>query len=116
VLDQWHDPENISYKLRADDGNLYILRQRTSTPDGAWDLFGFAKTEKSVRHEKSAAPGDPHLSSIERKIQNADKYAGNRQDSCGDVGIDQLVQVMEQESAMVWLDSGLGFEPVLQES
>ena len=38
VLDQWYDPESISYKVRADDGNLYILRQRTSTPDGAWDL------------------------------------------------------------------------------
>ncbi len=41
VLDQWYDPESISYKVRADDGNLYILRQQTSTPDGAWDLVSF---------------------------------------------------------------------------
>ena len=27
--------------VRADDGNLYILRQRTSSPDGAWDLDSF---------------------------------------------------------------------------
>ena len=41
VLDLWYDPENIFYKVRADDGNLYILRQRTSSPDGEWDLVSF---------------------------------------------------------------------------
>jgi len=44
VLDQWYDPESIFYKVRADDGNFYILRQRTSTPDGAWDLVSFRQT------------------------------------------------------------------------
>jgi hypothetical protein len=28
-------------KVRADDGNLYILRQETSTPDGLWHLVSF---------------------------------------------------------------------------
>jgi uncharacterized protein (UPF0128 family) len=41
VLDQWYEPGSIFYKIRADDGNVYILRQRTSTPDGAWDLVSF---------------------------------------------------------------------------
>lgn len=41
VLDQWYDPESIFYKIRADDGNLYILRQQTSTPDGQWGLVSF---------------------------------------------------------------------------
>jgi len=41
VLDQWYEPESIFYKVRADDGNFYILRQRTSTPDRAWDLVSF---------------------------------------------------------------------------
>ena len=41
VLDQWYEPESIFYKVRADDGNFYILRQRTSTPDRAWDLLSF---------------------------------------------------------------------------
>jgi hypothetical protein len=36
VLDQWYEPENVFHKVRADDGNLYILRQQTSTPD--WGL------------------------------------------------------------------------------
>lgn len=43
VLDQWYDPESIFYKVRADDGNLYILRQQTSTLDGTWDLVSFRK-------------------------------------------------------------------------
>ncbi len=41
VLDQWYDPKGIAYKVRADDGNLYILRQETSTPDGEWNLVSF---------------------------------------------------------------------------
>jgi len=43
VLDQWYDPESVFYKVRADDGNLYILRQQTSTLDGTWDLVSFRK-------------------------------------------------------------------------
>jgi hypothetical protein len=41
VLDQWYDPESVFYKVRADDGNLYMLRQQTSTPDGTWELVSF---------------------------------------------------------------------------
>jgi hypothetical protein len=44
VLDQWYDPESVFYKVRAGDGNLYILRQQTSTPDGAWELISFRQT------------------------------------------------------------------------
>lgn len=41
VLDQWYGPEEVFYKVRADDGNLYILKQQTSTPDGTWSLVSF---------------------------------------------------------------------------
>lgn len=41
VLDQWYDPEHIFYKVRADDGNFYILRQQTSAPNGPWELVSF---------------------------------------------------------------------------
>jgi hypothetical protein len=44
VLDQWYDPESIFYKVRANDGNFYIFRQQTSTPDGTWDLVSFRQT------------------------------------------------------------------------
>ena len=30
VLDQWYGKDGIFFKVRADDGNLYILRQQTS--------------------------------------------------------------------------------------
>ena len=46
VLDQWYDPEHIFYKVRADDGNLYILRQQTSTLDRTWDLVSFRQTRE----------------------------------------------------------------------
>jgi hypothetical protein len=46
VLDQWYDPESIFFKVRADDGNLYILRQQTSTADWTWELDSFRQTEK----------------------------------------------------------------------
>jgi hypothetical protein len=41
VLDQWYGPEHAFFKVRADDGKLYILRQQISVPDGEWDLVSF---------------------------------------------------------------------------
>jgi uncharacterized protein (UPF0128 family) len=41
ILDQWYGPEKAFYKVRADDGNLYILSRQTSLPDGLWDLVSF---------------------------------------------------------------------------
>ena len=46
VLDQWYEPNSIYFKVRADDGNLYIFRQQTSTPDGEWDLVSFRWTRE----------------------------------------------------------------------
>ncbi len=53
VVDQWYGPEHVFFKVRADDGNLYILRRQTSVPDGAWDLISFRQT----RSQKP--PGKP---------------------------------------------------------
>ena len=49
MLDQWYEPDGIFYKLRANDGNLYILRQQTSVPDGACDLVSFREEKKANR-------------------------------------------------------------------
>lgn len=46
ALDQWYDPESIFHKVRADDGNLYILRQQTSAPDGGWELVSFRQAKE----------------------------------------------------------------------
>jgi hypothetical protein len=48
VLDQWFGTESTFFKVRADDGNLYILRQQTTTPDGTWDLVSFRQTSDKV--------------------------------------------------------------------
>jgi hypothetical protein len=41
VLDRWYEPEATYFKLRAGDGNLYILCQQKSTPEGEWELVSF---------------------------------------------------------------------------
>ena len=43
VLDQWYGPDDTYFKVRADDGNLYILR-RESKPDGAWSLESYRQS------------------------------------------------------------------------
>ena len=45
VLDQWYGPEHQFFKLRADDGNLYILRHQTSVPNAEWELVSFRQTK-----------------------------------------------------------------------
>jgi hypothetical protein len=44
VLDQWYDPDGIFYKVRPNDGNVYIIRQQPSTPEERWDLVSFRRT------------------------------------------------------------------------
>jgi len=46
VLDQWYGKDGIFFKVRADDGNLYIVRQQTSSPDGIWDLVSFREENR----------------------------------------------------------------------
>ena len=38
VLDQWYGPDDVFFKVRTDDGNLYILRRRTSKAEEEWSL------------------------------------------------------------------------------
>ena len=47
VLDQWYGPQDAFYKVRADDGNLYILRRETTPPDGVWHLESFRQLPRS---------------------------------------------------------------------
>lgn len=47
VLDQWYGPEHAFFKVRADDGNSYILRHETSVPDGGWELVSFRESRRS---------------------------------------------------------------------
>ena len=44
VLDQWYGPNDEFFKVRADDGNLYILRHHGG--DDEWSLESFRQTAK----------------------------------------------------------------------
>ena len=39
VLDQWYGPDDNFFKVRADDGNLYILRHHSQAANGYWNRF-----------------------------------------------------------------------------
>ncbi len=43
ILDQWYAPDDVFYKVRADDGNLYILRHNTPTDE--WSLESFRRLQ-----------------------------------------------------------------------
>lgn len=36
VLDSWHGPDHRYFKLKGDDGEVYIIRQDTTS--GTWEL------------------------------------------------------------------------------
>lgn len=41
LLDQWYGPDDVFFKVRADDGNLYVLRHKSATNEDAWHLEAF---------------------------------------------------------------------------
>jgi hypothetical protein len=41
VVDQWYGPDDAFFKVRADDGNLYIPRRGTSAVEEEWSLEAF---------------------------------------------------------------------------
>lgn len=42
VVGQWYGTDDDYFKVRADDGNLYVLRHRRG-PDGDWTLESFRR-------------------------------------------------------------------------
>jgi len=45
ILDQWNGPNDTFFKVRADDGNLYILRHSPSLAE--WALESFREHKRS---------------------------------------------------------------------
>jgi hypothetical protein len=41
IRDQWYGPESTYFKVRADDGNFYILRNAWSEQSSEWFLEAF---------------------------------------------------------------------------
>jgi len=48
MLDQWYGPSDTYFKVRADDGNLYILRRETAAREGTWHLESF----RQLKHKR----------------------------------------------------------------
>lgn len=44
LLDQWYGPDATFFKVRADDGNQYILRKAA---DDEWSLEAFREVKKN---------------------------------------------------------------------
>ena len=44
VLDHWYGPDDVFYKVRANDGNLYILRHHP--PADEWRLEAFRRCSR----------------------------------------------------------------------
>ena len=42
VIEQWYGPADAFFKLRADDGNIYVLRHNPATD--VWSLDSVRKT------------------------------------------------------------------------
>jgi hypothetical protein len=40
---KWYGPEDVFFKVRADNRNVYILRHETPEPEGSWELVSFRK-------------------------------------------------------------------------
>jgi hypothetical protein len=43
VLDQWYGPDDAFFKVRTDDGNLYVLRHNVSGDE--WSLESFRQVK-----------------------------------------------------------------------
>ena len=55
ILDRWLSPDHRYFKIKADDGNTYILRQSLprydeagDTSSGAWTLQSFWKGTQNI--------------------------------------------------------------------
>lgn len=47
VEDQWYSPSAIYFRVRADDGNVYILRH--DEVENRWTLDGFRAASRSAQ-------------------------------------------------------------------
>ncbi len=47
VVDHWYSQHDEFFRVRAEDGNLYILRHETAIPDGRWELTSFRRRDET---------------------------------------------------------------------
>ena len=44
ILDRWYEPEDTFFKVRASDGNLYVLSHTPGIHADLWTLAAFTRT------------------------------------------------------------------------
>lgn len=42
ILDRWYGPDDMYFRVRAEDGNVYVLRNR---PESGWTLESYRLSE-----------------------------------------------------------------------
>jgi len=47
VLDQWYGPDDIYFRVRADDGHVYILRHSQDVQEDSWTLESFRRAQRA---------------------------------------------------------------------
>jgi len=47
VLDQWYGPDDIYFRVRADDGHVYILRHSQDVQEDSWTLECFRRAQRA---------------------------------------------------------------------
>jgi len=69
VVDQWYGPDDRFFKVRASDGNLYVLRRRSTTPEDEWSLESY----RDLTRRRGEASGHPAARSA---LQDAVGFSG----------------------------------------
>jgi len=55
ILDQWYGPDSTYFKVRASDGNLYILKYHSLSDE--WNLESFRESFRHAGEGAKWAPG-----------------------------------------------------------
>jgi hypothetical protein len=46
VVDRWYDPDAVYFRVRAEDGAMYVLRH--SEPDDVWTLEAYRRRDPAA--------------------------------------------------------------------
>jgi hypothetical protein len=46
LLDRWYGPSDTWFRVRADDGNLYVLRHTETGQTDTWTLESFRRSDR----------------------------------------------------------------------
>lgn len=59
VEDQWYSPDEIYFRVRADDGNFYVLRHDEAQDTWSLDAFRASRDNAEAATSNTVAPSSP---------------------------------------------------------